>query len=308
METTFCTIITKSHLRFALTLHMSYRKFGNYQTKVLIVDGSEKDVSDYLYPGVHYLFPGQINLERSKEVKNKYGHIKSSDYYRWSMKPVLMYYLLNQEGYDRVIYVDSDLFFYQSPQFLIDLLEEHSILLTPHHHHSDPKIDETDFLRNFKHGHYNAGFVGASRRGLKALDWWAVACIYKMGRIPKLGIFDDQAYLNLMPVYFEKVFIVHHSGCNLHVHSPEHPRSIINGQLLISNSYPLVFAHFRREYIRLILSGKDPLMQEKLEEYRDFICREFPDFDFNKWVFDQEGGVLNLWRSLKSSFNHINKI
>lgn len=61
----------------------------------------------------------------------------------------------------------------------------------------------------------------------------------------KEGLFDDQIWLNFVPLYFQKVCILKHSGYNI-AYWNLHDRMIekMDGVYLVNNEYPLVFFHF----------------------------------------------------------------
>lgn len=293
---TFCTIITKSHLRFAHALHYSYNQFEAFDTKVLVVDSDKLsfdfEANDF---GVKYYFREDIEGEYADEFYRKYFLRKKIDHYRWAMKSVFINSLIS-EGYTKVIYVDSDLFFYKNPAFLFDELNQNSMLLTPQHHRSDPFEDKVDFLRNFKHGHFNAGFVACNGEAVAALNWWAKMCLYKMERNAKKSLFDDQGYLDLMPMLFEGVKIMFHKGCNVSFNPQECQRVMVNGEMMINGKYPVIFLHFRKDAIKAILDGRDPLLQAHLNDYLLFFKGHYLDFDFMSWIYPEKRRVLaRIW-------------
>ncbi|MBK9568929.1 MAG: hypothetical protein IPO53_02675 [Chitinophagaceae bacterium] len=109
-----------------------------------------------------------------------------------------------------------------------------------------------------RNGLFNAGFVGASKKGLPALKWWSGACHYKIDRQPELGIFVDQKYLDILPVEYPDIEILQHRGCNIACWNMDtNKRTICNGKLLINDKYEAVFIHFTHETIQQILNGND---------------------------------------------------
>jgi hypothetical protein len=190
-----------------------------------------------------------------------------------------MSYLL-ENGFEKVLYVDADIFFYNAYAFLFDALDTASVLITPHWSISDPLINEESFVTLFTCGIFNAGFVGASRAGLPALHWWSGACHYKMGAFAMQGIYDDQRYLDLLPAEFDNVHILRHKGCNVAIWNQEKCRRVpVNGKILINGIYPLIFIHMSQVMIKEILKGHDALLKPYFDEYRK--------------TFEEEGASLN---------------
>ena len=269
MENTFCTIITADYFPKALALYKSIKRYNQaLALHVLIAD--DKTVSGTIaIPGDLIVVPlAQLqNYSLVSGLTNKYGN-RHIDLFRWSLKPVFMHYLL-ENGFDKVLYMDCDLFFVNDYNFLFADLEDSSILLTPHWKNTDPIVDKDSFYSVFTDGIFNAGFIGASSRAKKALLWWSEACHFSMGYHPEHGIRDDQKYLDVFPVKFEAVKIVRHRGCNVAAWNYEEcRREMVNGQLLINGEYPLIFIHFDSMMIQGILRGHDKLLQPYFEAYQ----------------------------------------
>jgi hypothetical protein len=187
-----------------------------------------------------------------------------------------------------VIYVDSDIYFYQDFNFLFDELDHASILLTPHWRNAYPLLDEKGFYSLFTDGIFNAGFIGADKGSEEALTWWAEACHFKMGSHRELGIQDDQRYLDIFPVRFDGVKIIKHKGCNVSGYNKiECKRQLVNGEVLINGVYPIIFIHYNKDFIAEILKGYDDLL--------------LPYFKIFKETFEEEGIALG---SVKQGLNY----
>jgi hypothetical protein len=204
---TFCTISTESHLFKTYALADSLRTFGG-ALKVLIVDSDEVKNVENIPSNVQFHFLEQLSSERIELTKKAY----KKDKLRWALKPAYLLYLLSE--YQELIYLDNDIFFYNGYNFLFEELQHSDLLLTPHFYPSSPQKDQTWLEANFRLGLYNAGFIGVNRNGKKALEWWSDCCLYEMKRAYWRGLFDDQKYLDLLPVLFNNVRVIKHRGCN----------------------------------------------------------------------------------------------
>jgi hypothetical protein len=184
------------------------------------------------------------------------------------MKPIFACWLL-ENGYDKLLYTDCDMFFVNNYHFLFTELDHHDILLTPHWKNTNPLVNEDSFLSLFTSGIFSAGFFGAGKAGLPALQWWANACHFKMMPAIELGVHDDQRYLDIVPVIFEKTKIVRHRGCNIGAWNYEESvRTLVDGQVLINGEYPVIFIHFDEMMVDGILKGYDKLLLPYLREYQ----------------------------------------
>jgi lipopolysaccharide biosynthesis glycosyltransferase len=133
------------------------------------------------------------------------------------MKSCLLSHLLT--NHQKVIFLDCDLFFVNNYHFLFDYLSESNIILTPHWRNIVPDHPDEEEVSNFNHlftrGIFNAGFVGCNKYANEFLDWWGLACLKNNEKNMERGFYFDQKYLDIVPVYFEKVKIIDHKGCNV---------------------------------------------------------------------------------------------
>ncbi len=206
---------------------------------VLMVDGDQvNDKSD----NISYYSLQSIQHETGLRLIAKYCN--QTDKLRWALKSIFLMQLLKQN--EKVIYVDNDIYFFNNPKFLFDLLDKNSILLTPHFYDTSPNENQNWLEANFKVGLYNAGFIGASKNAVKALQWWSECCLYNIKKSYWRGLFDDQKYLDLLPVLFDDVMVLKHKGCNLAGWNYLWYKldRKIKHEIEIEQSYPLIFIHF----------------------------------------------------------------
>ncbi|MEM7038668.1 MAG: hypothetical protein AAF570_16905, partial [Bacteroidota bacterium] len=131
MRKAFVTISTRSHLGKALALCRSVKACSNgVELMILVMDGAEMDEQLAKNEGIRLLKLGEMEkVAVGKKLIRQYGNAADADRLRWSLKPVLMMHLLEYEGFERVIYGDNDLFFFENADFLYDALAEKSMLL-----------------------------------------------------------------------------------------------------------------------------------------------------------------------------------
>lgn len=269
--TTYCTIITADYIHYALSLYDSLRAFCPYVSlKVLIVDREEDGGGlARTYPEVDIRYWEQYcKVGTGREIARKY-HQGDLDRFRWSMKPVFLTGLLD-EGFSQAFFLDPDLYFFASPEPLSEALRGSALLLSPHWRCPDPESDPRNFQHLQTNGLFNAGFIGATQAGRGALEWWARACLYRCEKEPDKGNFHDQAYLDLMPVYFEGVEILRDRGCNVANWNQTECRRELkeDGSVLINGRWGIIFIHFTASTIRGIESGMDALLAPYLASYR----------------------------------------
>ncbi len=282
---TFCTIITADYYPKVDVLYSSIKKFNaNIEIQVLVAD--DKPVSAITsIPGKIQLIPARLLMEYSlvTDLFSKYAD--DIDSFRWSLKPVFISYLLEQ-GFDKVLYIDCDMFFVNDYNFLLSELDHASVLLTPNWINSDPLVNPDSFFSLFTSGFFSAGFIGANKNALSALQWWAKACHFMMGEQIQYGIRDDQKYLDVFPVKFETTKIIRHRGCNIGAWNYEEcKRELVNGEVLINGEFPIIFIHFDGMLVQGILRGYDKLLAPYLQQYKQAFADTGADLtDFIKEI------------------------
>jgi hypothetical protein len=291
MKTIYCTISTNSHLFKVDALFESLIQVGESSEMVCLAtqDGTESLKNGRL------LRPNEIDLGvTGRAIKKK--HKETSDHLRWSLKPVLICALL--EEYDKVVYLDNDLFFVGNPSFLLEELEQNDILLTPHHYPRNPKTNQNWLEANFKVGLFNAGFIGVSQNAKHVMGWWADCCLYRCEKSWFRGLFDDQKYLDLVPILHPNTKILENQGCNVAGWNVEVCKRIEkpDGSVLINDKWPVVFIHFNGFSIRSIIHGDDFLLQPYLDEYVQSLQKFKPTLEIGElWKENTLWDRLKLW-------------
>lgn len=271
---TFCTIINEEFIPFAISLYKSISSFDSSITLKVLLINEKATGTDIEIDGIEIIQVSSIlNSDLAISIYAKYS-ISNFNILRWALKPVLISYLLNS-GYNKVIYTDADTFYVGDYQFLFQELNINNILLTPHWRSIDPIKDEDNFCSLLKDGLFNAGFIGASVKGLNAIDWWAGVCHYRMDRKIDFGVYDDQKYLDILPVAFENIKILKHKGCNIAFWNIDTcKREIKNKLLFIEGKFEAVFIHFTPDTIKNILNGNDKLLRPILKEYESMFISQ----------------------------------
>jgi len=135
------------------------------------------------------------------------------------IKPFALLNLLARPDCSKVIYLDPDIVFFSRFDDILETLEHANLVLTPHQ--TSP---ESTLLREFRnellslnYGIYNLGFLGVNNteEGQKFAEWWAQR-VYHFCRVDTPnGIFTDQKWIDLAPVFFDGVEIIKSSRFNV---------------------------------------------------------------------------------------------
>jgi hypothetical protein len=186
-----------------------------------------------------------------------------------------------------VLYFDPDIKIFSPLKPLLDELSDQNILLTPHIFNPVPEdhapFGEQIFLN---YGIYNLGFCGMrwSAETERALEWWSKHLIHRCKNDVKHGLFVDQLWMNLAPLFFQGVRVSRHLGFNV-AYWNLHERTLEakDGAWTINHEWPLVFFHFSSfEYHKPDSLGyhsiyyhlkNRPEMRSLFDEYRAELTR-----------------------------------
>ena len=265
----FCTIISPDYLPFASVLKESLAKHHIDIPFFVLLLGSQDDQTIYTQNGLQIVNIQHLSdIAIVNELQNKYGF--KADNFRWALKPIWISYLL--QTHEKVIYLDPDLYFIDEAGFLFEELKGASLLLSPHGITPDPLSDPENIAMNTRTGLFNAGMVGATQSARTSLIWWSKAILQDMEKNEEKGLFDDQRYLDMLPIIDPAVKILRHPGCNLgswNIHC--FSRKLKNGRLYINDRFPAVFIHFNVETIHQALNLNDRLLLPYFQEYEELL-------------------------------------
>jgi hypothetical protein len=155
-------------------------------------------------------------------------------------------------GADVAIYLDPDTALLNNLDPLIEWLEDHEILLTPHL--IDPNEDRLSILDNdlsaSRTGIFNLGFVAirTTGEGARFAKWWNDRLLeFCYDDIPN-GIFVDQRWCDHVPALFDKVKVVRDPGYNIASWNLSTRKVAIgkDGQVTVNGDHPLRFWHFTK--------------------------------------------------------------
>ncbi|MEX0813974.1 MAG: hypothetical protein WD048_17280 [Chitinophagales bacterium] len=308
MTYNFATISTESHLHKVFVLYESlYEIDKDVCLHVLITDVDDVGSIESPFDNVIFYTPHDCCKDNlSQSILKKYN--ANADKLRWTMKPVFLLYLLREIMLQKVIYVDNDIAFFGAFNFLFKELSNYNVLLTPHNYSRDPLENQNWLEANFRVGLYNAGFVAVNKNAISAIEWWAGCCLYRCQKNYMRGLFDDQKYLDLIPIIEPKTKVLEHKGCNLAGWNLDIcRRGEHNGKVLINGQWPVVFIHFNPTTLQCFYEDKDPHLMPCFNSYSEMLKKYNVDSDLKQEAFKEtyiQKIKLLIWRLL----NRINTV
>lgn len=266
------TICAKNYLAQALTLRESFLKHNPSLNFFIFladkIDGVE-DVDGIVALDKSWI-PDWVNMAF------KYDVIE----FNTSIKP-FCFGKLFKEGYEKVIYLDPDIYVTRPLDYIYECLNNKSVVLTPHYcdieEHFDGAVSEETFN---KVGIYNLGFCALKndKVGQEIAKWWQNRLHYKCYSQSSEGLFVDQKWMDYIPAFFPQATCVSsHHGMNVAIWNLHERELFIDdrqGYMIrrknTGDEFPLLFFHF---------SGFDPFETTVINRrHPQFNVTTYPSF------------------------------
>lgn len=267
MTAAIFTIVSKNYFGYAKTLaqSMATSKGVAADFHVLVVDRRD-DAFARAHPGCRITWVEDLQIPGFESIAFKYDILELNT----NVKPSFAKYLLKQ--YEKVVYLDPDIYVYGSLAPILAALDDHPVVLTPH---ITVPIDdgrvpgEQELLRA---GIYNLGFAAFSRtpEAGRLLDWWERRCLGLAYDEQSQGLFVDQKWMNFAPVFCDRLLVLKQPQYNVaYWNLHERRLSSKDGIHMVNGEKPLVFFHF---------SGLPAAGNETISKYQNrFTLSERPD-------------------------------
>lgn len=209
------TIITPDHLADGLLCLESFRAWGqvSYDPFVFVTaKDAEKEWLNAFFSDspVTPLFPGSLGpcagYEKALSAKYKPG----SDEYRWAMKPVMLLELLGKD-YETALFLDPDIYVVADVTDMQIAIQSAPVSLFPHFRDPDGGYSRRVLYND---GFFNGGVIAATTGGRDAITGLYKRCLADMRKDSAARLYDDQKYLELIPLNVEKCHINRDRGLN----------------------------------------------------------------------------------------------
>lgn len=248
-----------------------------YKFFMCITDKRTEDMAPY-YEGYEVVPCDEIGADGLDDMVLRYGiNIKNA------LKPFYFdYFAKKYPDAEHIFFIDPDMVIYNKLTEIERLHQTSDVLLFPHLLQPQPFDGKTpNEISYLSTGTYNLGLISVkpTENGRQFIAWWRERlreyCVFDW----KAGLFSDQKWVNLAPVFFDKVANVKHPGYNIgywNLHERKVAR--VNGELVVNHDFPLVIYHFSNINIRqqkLFDTQQNrwteadfPLLMELLADYR----------------------------------------
>ena len=244
---TAVTICSINYLAQAKTLGDSLLKHNpDYRFVIGLVDKMDGRADVSSFSPFEILEVSKIDIENFEEMILKYDIMELNT----AVKPFFLNYLFQRDAtVDSVVYFDPDIVVFHPFNDMEQKLKSHNIVLTPHFFTpiDDDHLPSENTILNA--GVFNLGFIALSRSSetFRFLSWWQARLKDKCFHAVEKGLFVDQIWINLVPVYFDKVCLERHLGYNAaYWNLHERKIKVEDGTYFVNDKYPLIFFSLQR--------------------------------------------------------------
>jgi hypothetical protein len=237
----YCTYFDRHYLHRGLALYESLTQYDDHAVLWILCydDDSYRTLQKLDLPRARL-----ISLAEFERVNPELVAVKPTrhlrEYYWTSTSSLPLYVFAQSPNIDLVAYIDSDLFFYSSPQPIFDELADRSIMLIEHRY--SPEREYQTAIS----GQYNVGLMIFRRdaNGLGSLRWWRERCLEWCYARAEDGKFGDQKYLDDWVTRFDGVAVLRHPGAGIAPWNlTRFPVRSVDHQMRVEDQ-PLIFYHF----------------------------------------------------------------
>lgn len=240
------------------------------------------------------------------EVLLKIKSTRTDIEYCWTATPATILFAIKKYSLDICTYLDSDIYFFSSPEILLNEIGGNSVMLSPHRY-------SKNYDRSSTNGIYCVQFITFKNdeRGLRALNWWKDSCYEWCYARAEDGKFGDQKYLDNMIKKFPGIYELRHMGGGVAPWNVQRYRIFKKGRLLFGHEiqtgseFDIIFYHFQN--LRFLDNERVDLCIYKLrKEVRELIYRPYiKDLEEAKRkigiiddTFDPHGRIVmtKLWK------------
>ena len=209
MKHAYCTYFDHNYLSRALLMLRSLRAYDSESTVFVLA------LSDLCHAALRRLALPKVEVIALHELEHAYPELlavkldRTPIEYIFTLTPVLPLYVFGLAPAERVTYVDADLYFFSSPQPVLDATAQASVAITPHNF--SPEMHD-----KFVYGRFNVGWMSFRRcpEGLDCLAAYKANCLAWCYDRVEDGRFADQRYLDAWPETYPGLAIVTHKGVN----------------------------------------------------------------------------------------------
>jgi hypothetical protein len=240
------TICSANYLAHAKVLGDSLAKSNpDYNFVIGLVDSIPEEINLAGWLPYEVIPATDLGIPEFPAMTEKYDIVELNT----AVKPFYMEHLYRRNpDVEAVIYLDPDILVLGSFKALAEKLHGNNIVVTPHSCTYDSSALELHYeIAMLCTGIYNLGFIATARSNttFAFLKWWQERLVNHCHYRPGSGVFVDQQWVVLAPLYFDGVYVEKDPGYNMcYWNHFERRLSRHDNRYLVNGQHDLVFYHF----------------------------------------------------------------
>lgn len=274
------TIVAKNYMGLAVILEKSIRRYYNDLDFYIIVadeipEELRREIPENVLVGKEVL---GIDENTWENMSFKYNITE----FCTSIKPKSFLYMISG-GYEKIIYLDPDIYFFASIGSIFSGLDDCCVMLTPHIL-TIPKLGDTDSPEKVwrECGIFNLGFCGVNNaaKTKTVLEWWHERLINQCYINTLQAQFTDQKMVDFFPAFLTKDELLISDNLGMNVA----PWNFFEREILLENENlyvkaraskaehkdRLIFVHYSGyDYIKLSEGIREQRNISHLKNYSD---------------------------------------
>ncbi|MEM0333388.1 MAG: glycosyltransferase [Candidatus Aenigmatarchaeota archaeon] len=295
------TIASKNYISQARVLMSSIEKFHPEWSRFLFLADLIDGYFDPKKESFTTIEVEKIDIPTLLDMVMRYNITE----FNTAVKPFVFKWLLINEGYDAVIYLDPDIEVFSPLEEVVNLLNSGaSVILTPHIcrpiEEDGKKPSDDDILYA---GVFNLGFMAARKcfETINFMNWWA-------DKLKTLSVFDknyfvDQKWCDFAPCFLDNLAVLRDESYNVAYWNLMHRKIKYSDGKYYVNEKPLVFFHFSGIVVNddnVISKHQDRYTLEDIPELKP-LFKSYKEKLLNagwknthRWPYAYGSGIYNL--------------
>jgi len=322
MRTAVFTVASYNYFAFVETLMQSLMLTNpSWDRYAVLVDECRQDANELLSGSFQLITIDDINLPNSKQMKFRYDILELNT----AVKPFAIEVLFMQYGYERVIYLDPDIYVYNKMEDVEDAFSKgNNFILTPHltTELDDDGCEPTE-LAILRSGIYNLGFIALQNTPdvNRMIQWWKKKLIKQCIDDQAKGLFVDQKWMDFVPSRYSGVYILLHEGYNVAYWNLEQRKLFADAKGYYSNGVPLVFFHFSgflleknvlSKYTNRLFTNNQNIICELKDSYKSILVSnhysEWKCIPYAYGTFADGSNILKIHRLTYRNSDYLQRI
>lgn len=304
------TIVAKNYIGLARILESSIKQYyTEFDFFIMVADEISDDIRQE-FPSNVLIAKECIGIEEEQWQNMSFKYDLTE--FCTSIKPISCLYFFGNYDYDNVIYLDPDIYFFDSIGKIYDELNNCCVMLTPHLTQMMP-VGITDSPESVWHscGMFNLGFCGLHRadKTMRMLNWWHERLINQCFNDPYSALFTDQKWMDFIPCFFSsnELLISFHLGMNMapwnfceRKVAENNGKFYVSPRLSVDTTYPLIFVHYSGYNYAMLKKGK--VCQNNIDGIRDYEDIKLLSAVYSEAI-SKDAEVFDSFITLQYSYN-----